>query len=277
MKKTLPLKGGAGDPSGVPSPSRTRSALRAALAAPALLAAGLGLVPDAGAQQALLASELAGGSHTILAFDETDMSGVVAQESATFLALRLAGFAERDRLRRDVPVLVGRDGPAPAVRLPEQGSLYLADTPDTTRLLRVDPTGRVSTLYDARRSGGPSQLSPWIAVSRGGDRVLVATRPTVGGDVHLLDVEANGAPVDLTPDMDALEVTPESLRLGDGDAWFLAGGELYHSDLATPALPATLPLTVQLHADDGTSHECWEASYTEAKKNDDTRLVARGP
>lgn len=48
-------------------------------------------------------------------------------------------------------------------------------------------------------------------------------------------------------------------------------------DLATPTLPATFPVTVQVHAADGTSHECWEASYTEARKNDATRLVARGP
>lgn len=47
--------------------------------------------------------------------------------------------------------------------------------------------------------------------------------------------------------------------------------------LATPTLPLTLPVTVQLHADDGITTECWEATYTEAKKNDSVKFKARGP
>lgn len=47
--------------------------------------------------------------------------------------------------------------------------------------------------------------------------------------------------------------------------------------LSAPALPLALPVTVQLHADDGIQSECWEAQYTTAKKNDGIQFKARGP
>lgn len=46
--------------------------------------------------------------------------------------------------------------------------------------------------------------------------------------------------------------------------------------LQTPTLPLTLPVTVQVHADDGIAPECWEATYVEAKKNDAVKFKARG-
>lgn len=45
--------------------------------------------------------------------------------------------------------------------------------------------------------------------------------------------------------------------------------------LATPALPLTPPVTLQLHADDGTQGDCWEAVYSTTKRNDGTRYLAR--
>ncbi|MDG2307554.1 MAG: hypothetical protein P8R42_23450 [Candidatus Binatia bacterium] len=46
--------------------------------------------------------------------------------------------------------------------------------------------------------------------------------------------------------------------------------------LATPTLPLVLPVTVQLHANDSPSAECWEATFVESKKNDGTKFKARG-
>jgi len=52
-----------------------------------------------------------------------------------------------------------------------------------------------------------------------------------------------------------------------------AGGE----SLQPPALPLTLPATVQLLIDDGTTTSCWQTTYSTAKLNDPARFTGAGP
>ncbi len=49
------------------------------------------------------------------------------------------------------------------------------------------------------------------------------------------------------------------------------------ASLPTPALPLTLPVTVQLSIASSAATECWQASYAEAKRNSRHRFVAAGP
>jgi hypothetical protein len=49
------------------------------------------------------------------------------------------------------------------------------------------------------------------------------------------------------------------------------------TNLLTPALPLTLPVTAQLVIVDGVSSECWQTTFTTAKVNDPSRLSAAGP
>lgn len=49
------------------------------------------------------------------------------------------------------------------------------------------------------------------------------------------------------------------------------------TNLRTPALPLTLPVTVQLVVGDGVSSECWESTFTAAAVNAPSRLSATGP
>lgn len=48
-------------------------------------------------------------------------------------------------------------------------------------------------------------------------------------------------------------------------------------NLDQPALPLTLPVTVQLVIDDGLTAECWQHTYSSFMKNDGVRFTARGP
>ena len=48
-------------------------------------------------------------------------------------------------------------------------------------------------------------------------------------------------------------------------------------NLQTPALPLTLPVTVQLVVRDDASTECWQTIYSTARVNDGARFVANGP
>ena len=47
--------------------------------------------------------------------------------------------------------------------------------------------------------------------------------------------------------------------------------------LQAPALPLTLPVTVQLLAADDVSTECWQTRFTSASRNDAQRFRATGP
>lgn len=49
------------------------------------------------------------------------------------------------------------------------------------------------------------------------------------------------------------------------------------SALPMPALPLTLPVTVQLLAQDGLGTECWQTTYTTFTKNEPAQFKAKGP
>ena len=94
-------------------------------------------------------------------------------------------------------------------------------------------------------------------------------------------VPAAGCPRSVTVDIAGFSGgAPEGidrlgLKEGDGTKAHIAvkaRGPL----LATPTLPLVLPVTVQLHANDSPSAECWEATFVESKKNDGTKFKARG-
>jgi hypothetical protein len=49
------------------------------------------------------------------------------------------------------------------------------------------------------------------------------------------------------------------------------------ANLDTPALPLTLPVTVQLVIRDEVSTECWQTTFSLAGRNDASRFIAKGP
>ena len=49
------------------------------------------------------------------------------------------------------------------------------------------------------------------------------------------------------------------------------------ANLQTPMLPLLLPITAQMVKVDGTSHECWQTTFTRTSVNDTLRLKATGP
>jgi len=214
-----------------------------------VLTASLGLfvlAGAAGAQKAVLARPGAGGQVEIVSLDEHTLQGEVVLSGLQFQPLQLAGFARRDMLRSDIPVSRDSGGVAPHVRLPEQGSLYLLACDQRTVLFRVDPLGQVQPLYQARRSADPEPIFEHVAVSPDGQRMLLATRATVGGDVVLVDTTGGTPPRVLTAKLPPLDVAAESLRLSGDDAWFLAGNRLFHAGLAGQA--AAKPVDLALPA-----------------------------
>jgi len=47
--------------------------------------------------------------------------------------------------------------------------------------------------------------------------------------------------------------------------------------LPTPSLPLTLPVTVQLVIQDGSTSRCWQTTYATAKRNEGAIFSAKGP
>lgn len=47
--------------------------------------------------------------------------------------------------------------------------------------------------------------------------------------------------------------------------------------LQSPALPLTIPVTVQFVAQDGLSTECWQTTFSAFTKNESSRFSAKGP
>ncbi len=71
-------------------------------------------------------------------------------------------------------------------------------------------------------------------------------------------------------------ITSIKLRSGsDGKAQVQVKGK--GTNLALPALPVTLPVTVQYIIDDGVSSTCWQTIYSQAAKNDASSFKAKGP
>lgn len=222
----------------VPSSSAIRLGITAALAA---LLAG-----PVGAQQSLVVREGLPGGAALLAVDGAGSTSLVLDQ-VTFLDVDLAGAVRSERFVASLPRPV--EGPAPAVRLPTQGSLYRIGRAGQTGWLLVRPDGSHALLALTPDGAGTGQL-PWLAVDRSGDRALVAAPAAAGGTVTLLDLVAGQASV-LASGQD---VAGPSLRLGPDHAWWISGGSLRMADLAgggapldlTPALQASETLHPEL-------------------------------
>ena len=204
----------------------------------------LTLVCSAGAQQVVLAEETTPGDHRLVSIHETTLAGSLGQQDLHFMPLQLAGDSVLHRLDPDRPQLRGASGPAPHLRLPTQGTVYIGDQPAQTRVLLVDPSGTVNGLHEFPRAPGmrSSSLLDWVAVSPDGSQLLMATRLEQGGDVFLVDTQVAGRALNLTPDLPAMTVDGESLRVGTLSAWFTAGGQLYQSRQGASASAVDLGL-----------------------------------
>ena len=222
----------------------------------ATLAAGLLLSAPAAtmAQEALFARQAPGGAYDLFAVDEATLDVTVAQSGVDFLPVRLAGYALRDRLRTDLPRLVDAEGPAPHVRLPSQGSVYLlrkeATTagPATRLVLNRAGGGLVGLAHVLDTPTGPG-LQDWLTVSPDGTKALLATTLAAGGDVLLVDLTQQSPVTNLTAQLPPLAVEAESLRVGGQRAWFVADGTVYRVRLTAGQMPLTE--TVDLGLDPG--------------------------
>ncbi len=203
----------------------------------------------------LLAAALPAQSATIARADGTGgyelwsaLPGGPAQllgGSVHFLPLDLAGDTFRDHLRLDLPVVAGADSPAPHIRLPGGGSLFLIDASGATALLRIAADGSLSVPFAV--AAGDLQLS--LAVASDGSRALLATTQAAGGDVVLVDLEPNASapPLVLTAAQAPLAIDASSLRTSAERSFFVAGNGLWRADLtavgpASQALPVALPV-----------------------------------
>jgi hypothetical protein len=118
-------------------------------------------------------------------------------------------------------------------------------------------------LYDASPAVQPRMAS---LVAAGGSCAGKPCWRATGGSVFQYTNQAG------TPD----GIAKAKLKAGPpGKAQLRVSGKGPH--LPTPAPPLVLPVTVQLLIDDGTTIECWQASYTSATVNKPRRFKAKGP
>lgn len=172
-------------------------------------------------------------------------------EGASFQPLSLAGATFRDHLRRDLPVEAGAGSPAPHIRLPGGGSLFLLRQPAASVLLHVRADGTPTVAYSVAASGVEPSILGALAVSPDGRLALLATSPEAGGDLVLVDLPAPGnaaAPARLlTANMPPLALLPASLRVSSLRAYAIAGAgpgaQLFRVNVAVPAgQSAAIPL-----------------------------------
>jgi hypothetical protein len=203
---------------------RSLLTLRALPSAALLLAALLSAPVDA--QQVPWAMPAAGGQHNLITLDETGSAVQIVLSHVAFQPIQLAGHARWDDLRNDIPVPQGGGLELAHVRLPTHGSLYFAQTGGQSALIQIDALGAVHLRVSV------AGLLEHIAVSRSGQHALVATTLAAGGDLLCIDLATTATPLVLTSALPAQDIDGVSLRLGDGDAWWVADGSLFHADLA---------------------------------------------
>jgi len=188
---------------------------------------------DARAQSLPVARANAFGGYD---FWSASASGPATQVAsfAVFLPVELAGASFRDRLRCDRPIGAGQGSPAPHIRLPGGGSLFLTFATQGATLHHVDGSGVLHAALVGQNiapsSPGGGLLSQ-VAVSPDGRRALAASTTDNEGEVVLLDLASGGAPAVLTAALPPLIVAGASLRVSSRRAFFVASGKLYRADL----------------------------------------------
>ncbi|MCP3915515.1 MAG: hypothetical protein GY711_08175 [bacterium] len=189
------------------------------------------------------------GASQVRVFDEVTGQVQTVLSDVQFLPLALAGYARKDRLRRDLPTLSEGAAPVSGVSLAGSGSIYriAQGGSESLLLVRGDELPRLLLTIP---SGG---LAGTIHASADGQWVLAASEPGSGGDVYAVSTAPGSTPILLTGALAPLDdLDPASLR-GDGSvAWFVDDGDLYRASVtqganASPVdLPGSEPVSPEL-------------------------------